>query len=169
MSKNHSKHCLFISTALCLFVFLELTFMFICGGNFVVDTLIFNDFRFSESLEDNSVLKDNQYIVKDTVYTTMHDSIDFNIYIDRKLIYRDTLYKDKGYILERNSIWLRPGHHNVKIKSKALNTSCVYSVRNFLFMEIFVERMEQTLSYTDNRPLFVILNKHFLPIKRKEI
>lgn len=62
-----------------------------------MDTLIFNGFTSCELFDKHTVLKDNQYIIEDTVYTILRDSVDFEIDIDNKPFIKDTLFMEDAY------------------------------------------------------------------------
>lgn len=134
-------------------------------GKFFVDTLIFNGFTSCELFDKQTVLKDNQYIIEDTVYTILRDSVDFEIDIDNKPFIKDTLFMEDAYIYQRKNFWLQLGRHSITLKSKALNVSYTYSFRCLLFKEIFVESSDLRFHLSDTTPYFFI-TKHYLPLQR---
>lgn len=167
MDKKHLA-LFIVSLVFGLFLLFELICMFLCNGNFIVDTLIFNGFTYCELLDQHTDLKDNQYIIGDTVYTILRDSVDFEMDIDNKPFIKDTLFKEDAYIFQRKNIWLPLGKHSITLKSTALNASYTYSFRCFLFKEIFVESSDLRLHVSDTTPFFLI-TKHYLPVKRTEL
>jgi hypothetical protein len=134
--------------------------MLICKGNFVVDSLVFNCYETCAPYSQHTVLRENQYVTDDIVHTVIRDSVDFEIFIDDNLLYIDTLFQDDGFIIKRKSCWLRPGRHDITLKSDALNVSYTYPVHCLLFMVVYVE--------SGDDPCFWI-TKHYLPLRRRLI
>ncbi len=157
-----------VCSAFGLFLLFELICMFLCKGNFIVDTLIFNGFTYCELFDQHTVLKDNQFIIEDTVYTILRDSVDFEIDIDNKPFIKDTLFKEDAYIYQRKNFWLQLGRHSITLKSTALNASYTYSFKCLLFKEMFVESSGLRLHLSDTTPYFFI-TKHYLPLRRTEL
>ena len=160
MKKKHSILRIVICLILALFVVFELACMLICKGNFVVDSLVFNAFETCAPYSQHTVLRENQYVTDDIVHTVIRDSVDFEIFIDDNPLYIDTLFQDDGFIIKRKSCWLRPGRHDITLKSDALNVSYTYPVHCFLFMVVYVE--------SGDDPCFWI-TKHYLPLRRRLI
>ena len=140
---------------------LELTFVVVSKGNTTVDLLAFDRFTKEESYNFEVVLKDNQYIDEGRIYTIVYDSIDFTLYIDDKILKQDTIYHNTGIKLFRDSYYLKPGKHTIRIQSKKLDATYSYPFFNFLFVEIFVE--------SSDFPPYFWITKHYLPLRRTEI
>lgn len=140
---------------------LELTFVVVSKGNTTVDFLAFNQFTKEDPYNSKVVLKDNQYIDEGRIYTIVYDSIDFTLFIDDKILTQDTIYHNTGIKHFRDSYYLKPGKHTIRIESKKLDATYSYTFFNFLFVDIFVES-------SDFPPHFWI-TKHYLPLRRNII
>lgn len=142
-------------------ILLELTFVVVSKGNIVVDLLAFNQFTKEEPYNSTVVLKNNQYIDEGHIYTIVYDSIDFTLFIDDKILTQDTIYHNTGIKLFRDSYYLKPGKHTIRIESKKLDATYSYPFFNFLFVEIFVE--------SSDFPPYFWITKHYFPLRRNII
>lgn len=140
---------------------LELTFVVVSKGNTTVDFLAFNQFTKEDPYNSKVVLKDNQYIDEGRIYTIVYDSIDFTLYIDDKILTQDTIYHNTGIKFFRDSYYLKPGKHTIRIESKKLDATYSYTFFNFLFVDIFVE--------SSDFPPYFWITKHYLPLRRNII
>ena len=142
------------------FVIVELTTMFVRGGNVAIDMLFFNGFEYISSLTQDEPLKENQCSIgEDPVLSIIQDSVDYQIFIDDSMIMDDTLLCTSGYSYYCETYWLKPGKHKIIVSSSKLNTYCSYSFHCFAFSTILLES-------SSNAPFFYI-KRTFLPFQRK--
>ena len=153
-----------------LLVVIELISMCLCRGNVVVDSLIFTGFE-SVDPYTNRTLDSNQYVMDDSLYTFIQDSVDYEILVNDKLIFKDTLYNklnndtldtvvfDGWYSSFRISSWLTPGKHIITIKSKTLDVSYTYPFHCFALKVLYVDSSRES-------PYFTI-HGSFIPLRRK--
>lgn len=137
----------------------EVSFMLFCNGNMVIDAVLFSTYLSKEPLTSQTTLNYNQHVCDGFIYTMYQDSIDVDVYIDKKVVKKDTLHSEVIYF--RKKYYLVPGKHTISIESKKLNASYSYTFCNYLFIEIFLES-------SDSPPYFWI-TKHYFPFRRKEI
>lgn len=143
------------------FLFFEIIVMIINRGNINIDILIFNNFEKIKPYTSDIPLRENQYVIDDSLHTLIKDSIDIMLYVDNELLYCDTLFINDGYKLYRHGFFLWPRVHTITIKSNMLNASYSYNVHNYVFRQIFIES-------SDEIPYFWI-SKFYLPFYRREL
>lgn len=137
-----------------LFILVEVIFMLVYGGNVIVDSLIFNNFIDVTTYLPHERLNDDLDIKGDSLFTQIKDSVDYQIYIDDKVIVNDTLFAETPYTLFRQSFWLLPGKHGITISSTRLKSSYTYSFYSFAFLTIFVESPSEKPYFYINRTLY---------------
>lgn len=160
MKKIHLSWWMCALSIIIVFIVVELTIMFVRGGNVVIDTLIFNGFEYTSPRIQGETLKDNQcYIGEDSVLSIIQDSVDYQVIIDDRIIIKDTLFYKSAYSYYHENHWLKPGKHKITIISNTLKTSCSYSFHCFAFSTILMESCSEA-------PFFFI-TRTFLPFQRK--
>lgn len=171
--KSRPKHVnimIVLVLSILLPIIIELTSMWLWKGNVVVDSLVFTGFEYVEPFSPDKTLKNNQYLIGDSLYTLIQDSVDYEIYIDNNCIFKDTLYYSLDsesqdtvafngwYSSCRNSCWIRPGKHSITTKSTKLNVSYRHTFRCLALMVIYVD--------SSREPPYFTIRKSFIPLRR---